>query len=168
MERNASRLAPGQSPLLQSTAKTTGPRETRHQGERASNRTTNMIDPSQDPELSASRPVREHAKQIQHAYHRCRVSSPRTDSELAVRLRGQSRRKKDTNEKNSGLVGQTCDYLASTRACHRVSCLLLPGVEVLNYTRCLSRKDCAHGPRSQKQPYAILVPDTVTPHSLYV
>ena len=51
-------------------------------------------------------------------------------------------------EKNAQLPGlnrQTSDYLTSARARHRTSCLLVPGVGMLTYARCLACKDCVRG-----------------------
>ena len=44
-----------------------------------------------------------------------------------------------------GLDRHTSDYLMSARARHRTSCLLVPGVGVLTYARCLACKDCVQG-----------------------
>ena len=41
----------------------------------------------------------------------------------------------------AGLGGQTSDYLTSTRARYRTSCLLVHGVGMLTYARCLARKN---------------------------
>ena len=81
--------------------------------------------------------------------------------QLVVQRRGRSRT--EGTEKKAqipGLDGQTSDYLTSARARHRTSCLLVPDVGMLTYTRCLSRKDCVQALPSPK-------PNLLYPSSRY-
>ena len=66
-----------------------------------------------------------------------RVSSP----QQYVVPAGSRGRKEEKKAQIPGLDGPTSNYLTSTRARYRTSCLLVPGVGMLTYARCLACKN---------------------------